>query len=637
LLLALVFARARLCSRPSRSRLAVASLAVLLIAATAVLSGLSPAAGAPTCSRVATPSSFASQVSAASAGETICLSSGDYGTWYGTNKGITVTAASGSRPTMRFSFGPGTGGFTLDGMTDMAGTVWGGTAITVRNSTFSDSVSFDGGTAMVFDHNNLTFGDTNGCCKIRVDSTSGTLAAPALTISNNLIENGQADGIQFDGSPSGVQVVGNTFEHLCDIGQNHTDNIQFYADAAQDRLADNYVYEAPGCATQGITSYDGGTNGVIIEDNVIDIPRDWGIELYADRDSIVRHNTVVWHPKSYSDFKTGTGRIALDHKSQDPPGSSTQIYDNIATSVDFDNGSSGNAYNNVSGQRAIFVGPTTTWAGFRLAVNSPVGRHAASDGLDAGARIAPVPQPPPESPAPSTSPPPERKPAPPHKRARRSHRWPQLVASFGFDESSGSTVLDRSGMNNDASIHGARRIRTGKHGRALAFDGVDDYINVPDSKTLNLVRGMTLEAWVRPAGASRGWRSVILKAVRGRRSYGLYVNNRRGRVSAFIRARRRYSTRGGGLRRNRWSYVAATYNGRMLRVYINGRLRSSRGARGAIRAVGGSMTIGRSNLAGGWFNGAIDDVRVWRGALSPRSVRSQMRADASVAQTLGRS
>ena len=45
------------------------------------------------------------------------------------------------------------------------------------------------------------------------------------------------------------------------------------------------------CETQGITSYDHGTNGVIIENNVVDIPRPWGIELYSDVDSIVRHNT----------------------------------------------------------------------------------------------------------------------------------------------------------------------------------------------------------------------------------------------------------------------------------------------------------------------------------------------------------
>jgi hypothetical protein len=34
---------------------------------------------------------------------------------------------------------------------------------------------------------------------------------------------------------------------------------------------------------------------VLVENNVIDIRRPWGIEWYADSGSTVRHNTVVYH------------------------------------------------------------------------------------------------------------------------------------------------------------------------------------------------------------------------------------------------------------------------------------------------------------------------------------------------------
>src|SRR5919109_4160863 len=88
-----------------------------------------------TCNLNATPSNFAAQVSAAGAGQTICLASGNYGTWQGTNKAITIKRADGASPTMRFSFGSGDSGFTLDGMSGMGGTISGGAAnITVRNS-----------------------------------------------------------------------------------------------------------------------------------------------------------------------------------------------------------------------------------------------------------------------------------------------------------------------------------------------------------------------------------------------------------------------------------------------------------------------------------------------------------------------
>lgn len=139
----------------------------------------------------------------------------------------------------------------------------------------------------------------------------------------------------------------------------------------------------------------------MIEDNVVDVPRDWGIELYSDMNSIVRHNTVVHHPKSYSEFNTGTGQIDIDRKSQDPAGTGTHVYYNLA-SVDFANGSTGTQDHNVSSEQAKYVGPLTSWAGFRLSTDSPVGVKAASDGLDDGARISTAPQP---TPTPTLTPP----------------------------------------------------------------------------------------------------------------------------------------------------------------------------------------------------------------------------------------
>ena len=265
----------------------------------------------------------------------------------------------------------------------------------MQNSVFSSELSVDGGSGIVINHNDFSYPvqSTNGGpnAKIYLD-TSGGSPGSAVTVENNVIENGDLDGVHVAGG-SGMLIFGNVIANLCDRGVNHTDDIQFEG-GSQIRVANNYVYEAQNCPTQGITAYDGNTHGLMIDDNVVDVPRDWGIELYSDSGSTVVHNTVVWHPNTYSEFNTPTGQIDIDRKSQDPAGSGTQVYDNIA-SVDFSNGSTGTAHNNVSGQRAVYVGPTNTWAGFKLAANSPVGLKAASDGLDAGIRVTVAPNAPP--------------------------------------------------------------------------------------------------------------------------------------------------------------------------------------------------------------------------------------------------
>src|SRR5437879_807238 len=70
----------------------------------------------PGCDRAAKPSTLSLEVSDAGVGQTICLASGDYGTWPGTDKRVTVRAAPNSTPKMQVSFGPGASGFTLDGI-----------------------------------------------------------------------------------------------------------------------------------------------------------------------------------------------------------------------------------------------------------------------------------------------------------------------------------------------------------------------------------------------------------------------------------------------------------------------------------------------------------------------------------------
>lgn len=379
-------------ARVARWGVGAAGLAGILgvVAAVTLPSGGSRILAATnSCDRSATPASFESQLSAAAAGQTICLASGDYGTWKGTDKAIIIKASAGSTASMRVSFGSAASGFTLEGMSGMGGTIQDGAArITIRDSTFVGPIDIEGSASnVVLDHDRFDWDAVSVAggadAKIFVD-VRGSLSAPALTVKNSDIENGDLDGVHLGGS--GVLVLGNTFKNLCDHNVNHTDNIQLVG-GTQVRIAGNYIYEAQHCPTQGITSFDGGTNGVIIEDNVIDIPRDWGIELYSDQNSTVRHNTLVFHPKSYSEFNTGAGQIAIDRKSQDPAGSGSQVYDNIATSVGFANGSTGSARGNVNGETAVYLAPPASWTAFKLSAHSPVGVKAASDGLNAGARI----------------------------------------------------------------------------------------------------------------------------------------------------------------------------------------------------------------------------------------------------------
>ena len=603
--------------RPRPRMAAVVALGAMAVAVASAVH-FSAAADAA-CDRTASPSSLSTQMSAASPGQTICLTDGSYGTWTGTSKAITLRAEPGVTATMAIDLGAGDSGFTLDGLSGMGGTVSAGAHdFVIKNSAFTDDIWFEVANAnILLDHNSHDWdADSNSsgsAGKIVIGSDAGDYSG--VTIQNSTIRNGDLDGVHIG---AGVNVLNNIFQNLCDRGHNHTDNIQFEG-AHGGRIAGNYIEEHCSTSTQGLTSYDGQTFGVTIEDNVIDIHRPWGIEFYSDTGSVIRHNTVRWYADADCEY-TGTecGQISLDHKTTDPAGTGTQVYDNIATDVNFDDGSTGMAHHNVSGQRAVFEGPLDDYAGFRLAASSPVGLKTASDGLDAGARITLAGGPP----ATPTPPPDSSSPVAGGPKDGSSRSAPSdLVAAFAFDERAGASVVDAGGAGKLGTIRGAKRTRAGKHRRGLRFDGINDYVKVSDSTKFDLTTGMTLEAWLRPTGFGRHQAGVIAKQRPGRVAYGLFAGHGSPkRLSAQVRVGGGSRVSGARLPLRRWSHVAATYDGTTLRLYRNGKLTASRRVRGGIDASAGHVKIGLG------FKGTLDDVRVWRVARSAADIRADSRS-----------
>ena len=96
-----------------------------------------------------------------------------------------------------------------------------------------------------------------------------------------------------------------------------------------------------------------------------------------------------------------------------------------------------------------------------------------------------------------------------------------MVSNWDFDEGIGSTANDETTNNNDGSLSG------GKFGNALKFDGLNDYVNIPDNPTLDITGDITLEAWINinSLSTSAGLHMYIIgKDSAGQRSYGIGVD-----------------------------------------------------------------------------------------------------------------
>jgi PKD repeat protein len=199
-----------------------------------------------------------------------------------------------------------------------------------------------------------------------------------------------------------------------------------------------------------------------------------------------------------------------------------------------------------------------------------------------------------------------------------------LVAAYGFEESSGRSVIDASGSGNTGTTLNTTRINTNQFGKALAFNGTSAWVTVNDSDSIDLKTAMTLSAWVYPTVARSDYRALLMKEASGFATYHLYSSSPDGRPSTVVNVSgaEKQLIAGPQLPVNTWSHLAATYNGSVLAMYVDGKLVGTRPYTGLIDVSTGPLRIGGDAIWGEYFTGYIDEVRVYNRALAAEEIVS---------------
>ncbi len=196
-----------------------------------------------------------------------------------------------------------------------------------------------------------------------------------------------------------------------------------------------------------------------------------------------------------------------------------------------------------------------------------------------------------------------------------------LVGYYKFNEASDSQTvfdsslagnhghlgdLDTAGADDPERIPSTLMTSLNRAGGALLFDGIDDFGRVFDTNnSLDLGSEASIEAWVRfdTIGSFRG---VI--ATNG---IALYANGSDVLFHAQFAGGVLFAAHGPGvLTAGEWIHLAGTYDGSILRLYINGQEVATQLASGPTDDTA-VLGLGRINPTTGYLDGAIDDVRIW--------------------------
>jgi hypothetical protein len=201
-----------------------------------------------------------------------------------------------------------------------------------------------------------------------------------------------------------------------------------------------------------------------------------------------------------------------------------------------------------------------------------------------------------------------------------------IVGLWLFDAGNGDVAKDISPNGNNASFNGNPKWVAGKFGQAISFDGADDYLSAEDSDSLDVAgEAITLLAWIKGDAWPASWNHVIRKTPENPRIYILGVHST-GLPFTFLKTDvQQYADIQGKapLPTQEWIHLGMTYNGEEIAVYVNGEVETAVPASGAIEASEGELRIGRGAPAG-YFTGIIDEVGIFRAALSQNEIKTIM-------------
>jgi hypothetical protein len=204
-----------------------------------------------------------------------------------------------------------------------------------------------------------------------------------------------------------------------------------------------------------------------------------------------------------------------------------------------------------------------------------------------------------------------------------------LVGHWKLDESSGTIAYDSSRNENNGTLHGPTwRPNDGQIGGALEFDGINDYVEVPDNSSFDITNEITVTAWINPVDVA-DWRTIVSKYAHTpawRKDLYWFLNS--GNIGVSLAGP---SGIGGDdwipnvtIEPDTWVHVALSYDGSAMRMYKNGINLATNSITGNL-LLGDSASnepfyIGRNTEWGEYFDGLIDDVHVYDRTLTPDQV-----------------
>ncbi|MBN2120281.1 MAG: DUF2341 domain-containing protein [Candidatus Omnitrophica bacterium] len=200
-------------------------------------------------------------------------------------------------------------------------------------------------------------------------------------------------------------------------------------------------------------------------------------------------------------------------------------------------------------------------------------------------------------------------------------------ALYHMDEGGGFSSADSSGNNNHITLSGLNwdlEDLTGfPSGNSLEFDGVTSYAYRVDSPSLDTTKRISIEAWIKPSD-NVSTQTLVVKGndAAPRYNYRLLQDGNNISFIFYNGEEYNFTPSSGFISAGNTYHIVATYDQEegLVKIYSNGQLRYSSECTVNMLPNDDNLQIGKEISGAFAYYGLIDDVRIYRRALSPEEI-----------------
>jgi hypothetical protein len=195
-------------------------------------------------------------------------------------------------------------------------------------------------------------------------------------------------------------------------------------------------------------------------------------------------------------------------------------------------------------------------------------------------------------------------------------------------------AVDISGNGNDGVLMGDPQFVAGMVGDAIDLDGVDDYVDCGNAELFDITGEMTVAAWIKVDVFDKSWQAIV---THGDSSWRIHRSSGSDNIAWGTSGASPADITGTtNVNDGEWHHIAGVFDGAQKTLYVDGGVDASAEFTGSINSSAvHSVNIGENNQATGrYFDGLIDDVRVYDVGIHALQVRDLMSPPAAAAPEL---